>query len=154
MTMLDLLFHHVGIGTEDFDGAIETYQRLGHSLYCRVDDPVLDVRIAFLTGPHGAGPWFEVLAPLGPDGPLKSLIRRRSLPAPYHTCYAVDDLEHAASDVRSAGFMAVGEPRPALAFDNQPVGFFFSRTIGLIELVERPPKRLASLADRARRDMR
>jgi hypothetical protein len=66
-SILNLQFHHVGIGTEDFDGAIESYLCLAHSLL-------------------------------------------------------------------------------ALAFDNQPVAFFFNRSIGLIELVERPPSHLAPFA--------
>lgn len=141
--MLSLRFHHIGIATQDLDGAIACYERLGHVLHCRVDDPVLDVRVAFLTGPHGSGPWFELLAPLGPDGPLKSMLARRSLPSPYHTCYAVDELPLAMSELRAEKFVPLGRPKPALAFDNQKVVFLYNRKIGLIELVERPPSHLA-----------
>lgn len=145
--MIELRFHHVGVGTTDFEGAIECYQGLGHRLHRQLDDPGLNVRVAFLSGPRGIGPWIEVLAPLGPDGPLKALLARRSLPAPYHTCYAVDDLERATEHVRLADFVALTAPKPALAFGNQRVAFFFNRSIGLIELVERPPSELAPFGD-------
>ena len=142
--MADLRFHHVGIGTRDFEGAIACYEQLGHTLHLRVDDPILNVRVAFLTGPDGHGPWFELLAPLGPDGPLHALLARRALPSPYHTCYAVDDLQASTQRLRGWRFVPLHPPKPALAFDNQPVAFFYNSKIGLIELVERPPSHLAA----------
>lgn len=135
---LGLEFHHVGVGALDFDGAIETYVALGHRLHSRVDDPLLDVRIAFLKAPGQEAPWVEILSPLGPNGPLKSLIGRRALPSPYHTCYVVSDLPRASEQLRELGFLALGEAKPALAFGGQPVAFFLSQTIGLLELVQGP----------------
>jgi methylmalonyl-CoA/ethylmalonyl-CoA epimerase len=134
-----LVFHHVGVGTVDFDGAIQTYQALGHRLHSRVDDHGLNVRVAFLSCPGAAGPWIEILAPLGEGGPLKALIARKALPSPYHTCYAVEQLEAAADDLRTVGFLPIGEPRSALAFQGARVAFFYHGTLGLLELVEAPP---------------
>lgn len=131
-------FHHVGVGTRDFDGAIATYRALGHRLHSRVDDPVLDVRVAFLRAPGESGPWIEILAPLGPNGALKSLLARKSLPTPYHTCYVVPDLAGAASHLRELEFLPLGDPAPAIAFGGQPVAFFSSLTVGMIELVQAP----------------
>ncbi len=34
--------------------------------------------------------WIEIVSPIGPDGPLKSLIARKVLPTPYHTCSATE----------------------------------------------------------------
>ena len=136
MTVLN--FHHVGIGTTDFDTAIETYVSLGHRLHHSVDDPGLNVRVAFLSCPGGVGPWIEILAPLNDGGPLEALIRRRTLPSPYHTCYSVDQLEAATAELCSLAFLPVGEPHAALAFDNARVAFFYHGSVGLIELVEKP----------------
>jgi len=133
-----LEFHHVGVGALDFDGAIDTYVALGHSLHSRVDDPVLDVRIAFLRAPGPHAPWIEVLSPLGPNGPLRALIGRRALPSPYHTCYVVEDLSRASERLRELGLLPLGEPKPALAFAGQPVAFFLSQTVGMLELVQAP----------------
>lgn len=137
--MVELAFHHVGIGTTDFDGTIEAYLSLGHRLRCRVDDPGLNIRVAFLACPGGRGPWIEILAPLGPGGPLQSLIASKALPSPYHTCYGVKELDAAGEDLRARGFIPVGEPRPALAFDGARVAFFYHSALGLVELVESPP---------------
>ncbi len=137
--MVNLSFHHVGVGTTNFDGAIELYVALGHRLHSRVDDPGLNVRIAFLACPGGQGPWIEILSPLNPGGPLDSLIARQFLPSPYHTCYGVDDLDVAAKELRGKSFLPAGPARPALAFANARVQFFYPSAIGLLELVERPP---------------
>ena len=137
--MLDLRFHHVGVGTTDFDEAIRIYGALGHRLYRRVDDPLLNVRVAFLSCPHEDGPWIEILAPLGEGGPLHSLIKRKLLPSPYHTCYAVGDLQIASLELQRLGFLPLGEGRRAVAFDHAFVAFFHHAALGLVELVENPP---------------
>jgi methylmalonyl-CoA/ethylmalonyl-CoA epimerase len=138
--MIALRFHHVGVGTTDFEGTIQTYEALGHRLRHRVDDALLNVRVAFMSCPGGGGPWIEVLAPLGDDGPLRALIARKALPSPYHTCYAVELLETATTELRDMGFLPVGQARPALAFENARVAFFYHSAVGLVELVERPPE--------------
>lgn len=135
--MARLTFHHVAIGVTHFDRAIETYEALGHRLHLKIDDPGLNVRVAFVSLPNG--PWIEIVAPLNPGGPLDALLVRKALPAPYHTCYGVDDLAVAANDLRNLRFMPMGSAHPALAFENCSVQFFYNATIGLIELVERPP---------------
>ena len=135
----ELLFHHVGVGTTNYDGAIAVYEALGHRLHSRVDDPGIDIRVAFLRAPGGHGPWIEILSPLGPDGPLQSLIRRKQLPSPYHTCYAVDDLDAGSARLHDLRFAPLGAPKPAIAFGGARIAFFYHAAIGLIELVESPP---------------
>ncbi len=135
--MSPLRFHHVGVGTARFEEAIAVYERLGYRLALSIDDPGLDVRVAFLEG--GGGPWVELLGPLGPEGPLKSYLSRRILPAPYHTCYATAELEAAGEALREGGFLPLGAARPALAFRGARVAFHYHPAIGLVELVENPP---------------
>lgn len=128
--------HHIGIGTTDLDAAVRVYESLGHALRASIDDPGFGVRAAFL----GSGrPWIEIVAPLDASGgPLKGLITRGALPAPYHTCYAVEDLAQASQQLKSRGFLALGQPKPGVAFGGALVLFHSHRAIGLIELVERP----------------
>jgi methylmalonyl-CoA/ethylmalonyl-CoA epimerase len=137
--MIDLAFHHVGVGTADLEGAIAAYVQLGHRLHTSIDDYGLNIRVAFLSCPGGRGPWIELLAPLGPDGPLSALIRRRALPTAYHTCYAVDDLAIATDELRAAGFLPLAQPASALAMGGAQVCFLFNSCTGLMELVESPP---------------
>ena len=111
--MTEFTFHHVGVGTTDFEAAIQTYGAIGHRLHHRVDDPGLNVRVAFLACPRNVGPWIEILSPLHPGGPLTSLIARKALPSPYHTCYCVNELEPATETLRSCAFIPVGsQARP------------------------------------------
>jgi methylmalonyl-CoA/ethylmalonyl-CoA epimerase len=133
-----LQFHHVGVGTARFDEAIETYQQLGHRLLVRVDDPLLNIRVAFLAGT--AHPLIEILAPLNQPGPLDSYVRRKLLPSPYHTCYEVADMDDGVNRLREMGFRQVSEPLPAVALQGARVAFFHQPSIGLLELAERPPK--------------
>jgi methylmalonyl-CoA/ethylmalonyl-CoA epimerase len=135
--MLDgFALHHVGVGTTDLEAAVRVYESLGYAVHLRIEDPGLGVRAAFL----GSGrPWIEIVAALDDSGgPLKGLIARGALPAPYHTCYAVDDLTAASQQLKTRGFLALGKPKPALAFGGAPILFHSHRAIGLVELVERP----------------
>jgi methylmalonyl-CoA/ethylmalonyl-CoA epimerase len=136
--MLDgFSFHHVGVGTTDLEAAVRVYESLGYTLRARIEDAALGVRAAFL---GSQGPWIEIVAPLEEGGgPLKGLLARGLLPAPYHTCYAVQDLGDASRALVARGFVALGKPKPAVAFGGAPILYHAHRAIGLIELVERPP---------------
>lgn len=136
--MIEWTFHHVGVGVLDMEGAIRTYEALGHGLVRSVDDPGINIRVAFLASPS-SGPWIELLAPLNPGGPLESLIKRKLLPSPYHTCYGVHDIDLAGVRLGDEGFMQLGETCEAVAFDGARVAFHYHPIVGLIELVERPP---------------
>jgi methylmalonyl-CoA/ethylmalonyl-CoA epimerase len=132
-----LSFHHVGVGVTDLDAAVRVYESLGYVLQARVEDAELGVKAAFL---GGQGPWIELVAALTEgEGPLKGLLSRGLLPAPYHTCYAVEDLTQASRALVARGFVALGKPKPAVAFGGAPILYHAHRAIGLIELVERPP---------------
>ena len=135
-----LEFHHVGIGVTDFAGAIALYQKLGHELLQCVGDEGLGVWVAFLAPPGQNGSLVEILAPLGPKTPLAPLISRRVLPAPYHTGYAVSDLDQASDGLRAHDFMPVTEPTHAIAMGRARVAFFYNLVIGLLELIENPPE--------------
>lgn len=136
---IGLEFHHVGIGTTDFDSAIRVYEAIGYTPATCVEDRGLGVKVAFLSHPRAASPWIEMLAPLGEESPLRSLIERGALPSPYHTCYAVHDLKTAHRALKHAGLIQISKAAPAVAFGGAPVAFFYNKSVGLIELVENPP---------------
>lgn len=141
--MPGMVFHHVGVGVRDMDAALSAYAAIGHPLVLRIDDPGLNIRVAFVASPP-SGPFIELLAPLEPGGPLDALMRRKVLPSPYHTCYAVDDIAVGGAALIGRDFMCVAEPTNALAFGGARVAFYYQLDIGLIELVERPPAGLRS----------
>jgi methylmalonyl-CoA/ethylmalonyl-CoA epimerase len=131
-------FHHVGIGTKTFKDAISIYTALGYELICAMDDLGLDIQVAFLK--ETDGPYIEIIAPLGTNGPLKSLLARGLLPSPYHTCYETPDIAEAGKLIQNLGFFPVLEPQPAIAFGGALISYHYHPAIGLFELVEDPPK--------------
>lgn len=139
--MPGLTFHHVGVGVRDMDAGLRAYAAIGHPLVMRLDDPGLNIRVAFVASPAG-GPLIELLAPLAPNGPLDALIRRKLLPSPYHTCYLVDDMAAGAAALEARDFLCVAQPAPALAFDGAQIAFHYHMDIGLVELVQRLPAAL------------
>ena len=137
MIIAPMRFHHVGVGTVSFQEAIEAYRNLGYRLMLSTEDLRLDVKVAFLY--EAGSPWIEIVSPLGPDGPLKSLIARKILPSPYHTCYATDHIETSREQLRGLGFLPLGEPQPAVAFTGARIAYHYHPALGLLELVENPP---------------
>jgi methylmalonyl-CoA/ethylmalonyl-CoA epimerase len=130
----NLEFHHIGIGTASYEEAISTYISLGYKLVTAVDDNLLDVRVAFLSS--SSGPLIEIVSPLSPDGPLKTLLKKQALPSPYHTCYSTDDLVSSGQVLRSKGFLQLGPPQHAAALGNALITYHYHPAIGLVELVE------------------
>lgn len=131
-----LKFHHVGVGTTSFDESITVYQKLGYELLCSMDDDDLDLRVAFLE--KDGSPLIEIIAPLGPDGPLKSFLSRRIFPSPYHTCYATDHIHEAGACLKELGFFPLGEPKPSRALNGALFAFHYHNATGLLELAQSP----------------
>src|SRR5947208_10471078 len=141
MTPLPALFafHHIGVGVLDLEAGIDAYRSLGYRPVVAVDDDRLGVRVAFLAPAQAPRHLIEILAPLGPASPLGSLIKRKLLPSPYHTCYAVGHQTEAERALADRDFAQISQPTPALAMDGAPVTFFYHRAIGLLEIVVSPP---------------
>jgi methylmalonyl-CoA/ethylmalonyl-CoA epimerase len=55
-----------------------------------------------------------------------------------HVCYRVPDIGDAVRNARKHGIHLVAKPAPAIAFDNRNIAWLFSKTYGLLELVEAP----------------
>jgi methylmalonyl-CoA/ethylmalonyl-CoA epimerase len=132
--MIELRFHHVGVGTVRPDDAIAAYVQLGYGIVRRVDDEVLDVRVALLAAPHS--PFIEIVSPLSAAGPLKSFIERRLLPSPYHTCYATPSVDGPMEELREHGFLPIMQPTPAKLFDGARIVYLYHPALGLLELLE------------------
>jgi methylmalonyl-CoA/ethylmalonyl-CoA epimerase len=139
LSIADLALHHIGIGVLDLEAGIEAYGLLGYTKLVAVDDERLGVRVAFLSPPQAPGHLIELLSPLGETSPLQSLIARKLLPGPYHTCYATTDYAVADRVLMERGFTRISKPTPALAMDQALIAFFYHHAIGLLEIVENPP---------------
>jgi methylmalonyl-CoA/ethylmalonyl-CoA epimerase len=125
---------HVGVAVADLDSAIALYEQsfemeLAHRETVEsqgVEAVLLDV---------GDG-HVELLRPLGPDTAVGKFLERKG-PGLHHVAYAVDDIDAALEQVKSAGLELIdAEPRRGIR--GSRVAFLHPKSTGsvLTELVE------------------
>ena len=128
-----LLFHHIGVACRRIEKTKPFYLSLGYHASPVVDDPIQHVRVCFLEKP--GAPRVELLEPLDESNPLSRTLDSVGV-SPYHTCYQVEDIKTAISDLRGHRFLLVSGPVPACALSNKQVAFLYKKDNGLVELVE------------------
>jgi methylmalonyl-CoA/ethylmalonyl-CoA epimerase len=117
-------FEHIAIAVrsiDDFPGNLQ-----------KIADPVNKVNVAFA---NINGVKTELVEPLDDTSPVIEVLERRQ--ALYHVCYSVTNIQGAIETARKHGFHAITKPVPAIAFDKRNIIWLFSKTLGLVELVER-----------------
>lgn len=129
-----LNFHHLGVACRNIDATAAAYENLGYKRSETVFDPLQNVRICFLH--HAEMPCVELLEPVDEKSPVVQILAKNGT-APYHTCYAVSDMETAVKELKAHRYLAVSKPQPACAIGNKRVAFLFHKDMGLIELVEK-----------------
>jgi methylmalonyl-CoA/ethylmalonyl-CoA epimerase len=118
-------FHHVGL-------AVPSIVDVAGSAAEVVRDDLQQVSVAFV---NLDGVCVELIEPATTTSPVsRSLQEGRQL---VHLCFEVADLEEAVATGRAAGFHRIARPVPARAFDNRRIAWVYSRTYGLVELLER-----------------
>lgn len=121
----DAVFHHIGI-------AVSSLNRVVGSEYPGYDDDIQGVRVAFV---DLSGAPVELIEPLSEASPVSSALRfGRPL---VHVCFEVSSL---AASIRAAGqhgFHLLGKPTPAAVFGGRRIAWVYSKTWGLVELLER-----------------
>lgn len=123
----DAVFDHVGmavVSIRDTAGAdVEV-----------IDDPLQRVSVSFV---NLAGLRVELIQPLGQRSPIdRSLENGQRL---VHLCFRVPSLEAAVIRGRRFGLHQLARPVPAVAFGDRRIAWLFSKTIGLVELLEDVP---------------
>jgi len=126
-------FHHVGLIVESIDAALPLWEAFGYRVDIRVSDPIQKADIALLA--RDGEPYIELVAPLGPDSPSHGWLKRIKAGA-YHTCFLVADMTFALNELAAAGFVSVMAPVPAVAFGGRLVSFVWSKSTGLLELLQ------------------
>ena len=96
-----------------------------------VADPIQDVRVAFVVV---NGVQIELLEPLGENSPIASNLN--SNVKLVHLCFEVPDIRGALSHARQHGFHCIRLPAPAVAFNGREIAWVYSRTYGLVELLQ------------------
>lgn len=132
---MELNFHHVGVATNDLNKAILRYQSLGYSHENEelFEDPIQKVRICFMV--KEGHPIIELIEPLVEGGPIDDILQKMGA-TPYHTCYELDKFEDFIPIAKQNRFIQILKPTPAVAFQGRRVSFYFSKEIGIIELLE------------------
>jgi methylmalonyl-CoA/ethylmalonyl-CoA epimerase len=128
-------FHHIGIAVKSIDKTAAVYVAGGYNRSVTTFDSVQNVNICWLT--KEGMPIVELLEPVDESSPVNKTLEKNGV-APYHTCYAVENLEQAIAELRRMKYVMVVSPVAAPAISNCRVAFLFHRHVGLIELVEDP----------------
>jgi methylmalonyl-CoA/ethylmalonyl-CoA epimerase len=130
-----MILHHIGIVVDDIDKYFAQHfdRELGQGyLSGPVFDPLQDSYLALVEIGEGAA--IELIVPAGKNSPVAAIAKTGG--GFHHLCYEVQHVERTMEELRSKGLLPVRGPDPAVLFGGRKVGFMFSRTGGLIELIE------------------
>ena len=117
-------FEHVGMVVEFIEktaGKTET-----------THDPIQKVNLAFIRL-HGIQ--IEYIEPTGPGSPVAATLKKGQKLA--HLCFNPPDIEASIEEGKRHGFTCIARPVRAVAFDSRRIAWMFSRTYGLVKLLER-----------------
>lgn len=123
---------HVGVAVPDLDAALAFYRDV---LGLTPLPPEEADGATIVALPFGESD-VELLAPLGPHGPIARFLERRG-PGIHHICYRVPDLDAALAACRGAGYRLVDEV-PRIGAGGRRIAFVHPKATGgiLLELTE------------------
>ena len=133
-----LVFHHVGLLTDQPELAARRLQRLGYTASAAVFDPLQGATLQLCHGPAGAST-IELVTPARTNSSLSGLLRRRG-DYMYHVCFEVPTIDEGLAWLRLDAddrLVEVAAPRPAILFDHRRVAFYSTPGLGLVEFLER-----------------
>ena len=133
--LADFKFHHIGVAVKDIEATAAIYENGGYKASATIYDHIQNVNICWLT--KDDSPIIELLAPVDEASPVNKILEKNGV-SPYHTCYIVENIEAAISELRKQKYVMVSKPAEAIAFKGSKVAFMFNKNVGLIELVESP----------------
>ena len=138
---LGLRLRHIGIAVPELGPAVDMLSTLmGYNTVSGpFDDPLQKVRVQFLAKSAGDPAEIELVAPLGDDSPVHSMLAKGKGGA-YHLCFETPDLNAALRHASENGCVVVAEPVPAVAFEGRRIAWIYTSTRQLFELVEATPK--------------
>ena len=128
-----MVFHHVGIAVHSIEETAKWYVGMGYSLTDTVEDPVQNVRIAFLK--RDDSPLLELVQPVDKTSPVCNILKKVGVSA-YHFCYETADIQKTIEDLEKQEFRVLVEPVAAIAFEHRKISFLYHLQMGLIELLE------------------
>jgi methylmalonyl-CoA/ethylmalonyl-CoA epimerase len=128
---------HVGVAVPDLVPATESLAALfGYKVISGpFDDPIQKVSVNFLSASDSDAADIELIAPLGDDSPIRSMLSRNGGGA-YHLCFETQDIEGALAHAEQNGCVIVARPVPAVAFEGRKIAWIYTPSRQLFELVE------------------
>ena len=134
-------FDHVGLVVADIDGYCRSFltPALGVPPVSTIfTDPLQRSKVAFAVTDNGVR--IELIEPLGEDSPVAEILKRKR-GGLHHLCFAAEKFEEDMARLIRHGCLIISPPKPAVAFNNRRVVFFFTPTFEVIELVEEETRR-------------
>ena len=135
-------FDHIGVIVEDLAGGRVLLREAFRIRQWTIEFRDWQIGVSVQFGRDNSGICYEIVAPLSDSSPVSRALRDR-VHTLNHVAYRVSDLSGAARRLIDSGFIPLGAPIPAVAFDNAPIQFFISDNRLLFELIEAPAHRHA-----------
>jgi len=134
---LDFKLLHVGVAVPSLGPTTELLSDLfGYRVVSGpFEDPLQKVRVSFLAKSDRDVAEIELIAPLGEDSPIQSMLAKSGGGA-YHLCFETSELDGALDHARKNGCIVVSSPVPAVAFQGRRIAWIYARSRQLFELVE------------------
>ena len=134
---LDFKLLHVGVAVPSLGPAVEALTDLfGYKVVSGpYDDPIQKVTVLFLAKTARDVAEIELIAPLGEDSPIQSMLAKSGGGA-YHLCFETNDIDGALEHAKRNGCIVVSAPVPAVAFEGRRIAWIYTRSRQLFELVE------------------
>lgn len=124
--------HHIGYLIRDMEKAINEFEQLGYERTSGITyDDYRDIEICFL---QNAGVCVELVRAVSEKSVVYALSKKIGA-SPYHICYQVEDVEAEAATLRERGYLPIGEAMPAPALEGVLAAFFYSKQMGILELI-------------------
>ena len=133
MNHQDLNFHHIGVLTDNIERSKSELSDFGFIFIKDIFDPLQKVDLAF--GNNSQNILLELVCPRE-GSKIQRLIKKNGV-GPYHLCFEVSSILDFEPELKKRGYLCTLKPTKAIAFDNRLVSFFFSKNLGLIELLEK-----------------
>lgn len=132
---MELEIDHIGYLTDSIERTACDFINLGYTKGEVYQDDNQNTYICFMTK-HGATN-VELVEPYEDNAKMQKMFKRQGGIGPYHICYAVNKIDEAFENMSNMGYLPMFAPVEAIAFNNRKICYFWKKSIGYIELVEK-----------------